>query len=65
MFLYLAACIVQRGWYPNSYGPTELHMKSFKVATELFKRLQPKIDTYLEKVNAIGEKMEVAVPLFY
>jgi len=48
------------GWYPNSYGPTELHMKSFKVATELFKRLQPKIDTYLEKVNAIGEKMEVA-----
>jgi hypothetical protein len=48
------------GWYPNSYGPTELHMKSFKVATELFKRLQPKIDTYLEKVNAVGEKMEVA-----
>jgi hypothetical protein len=35
-------------------------MKSFKVATELFKRLQPKIDTYLEKVNAVGEKMEVA-----
>jgi hypothetical protein len=48
------------GWYPNSYGPTELHMKSFKVATELFMRLQPKIDTYLEKVNAVGEKMEVA-----
>ena len=48
------------GWYPNSYGPTELHMKSFKVATELFKRLQPKIDTYLEKVNAVGKKMEVA-----
>ena len=48
------------GWYPNSYGPTELHMKSFKVATELFQRLQPKIDTYLEKVNAVGKKMEVA-----
>ena len=48
------------GWYPNSYGPTELHMKSFNVATELFQRLQPKIDTYLEKVNAVGKKMEVA-----
>ena len=48
------------GWYPNSYGPTELHMKSFKVATELFNRLQPKIDTYLEKVNTVGEKMEFA-----
>ena len=48
------------GWYPNSYGPTELHMKSFNVATELFLRLQPKIDTYLEKVNAVGKKMEVA-----
>ena len=20
------------GWYPNSYGPTELHMQSFEIA---------------------------------
>ena len=48
------------GWYPNSYGPTELHMESFKVATTLFERLQPKIDAYLEKVKAIGKKLEAA-----
>ena len=35
-------------------------MKSFNVATELFQRLQAKIDAYLEKVDAVGKKMEVA-----
>ena len=48
------------GWYPNSYGPTKLHMKSFEVATLLFERLQPKIDTYIEKVDVIGKQLEEA-----
>ena len=48
------------GWYPNTYGPTALHMQSFKMATELFKRLQPKVDAYIEKVNAIGKQLESA-----
>ncbi len=48
------------GWYPNTYGPTELHMESFKMATELFKRLQPKVDGYVEKVNSIGKQLESA-----
>ena len=48
------------GWSPNSYGPTELHMKSFRVATELFKRLQPQIDAYIEKVQTVGKQLEAA-----
>jgi photosystem II stability/assembly factor-like uncharacterized protein len=48
------------GWYPNSYGPTELHMKSFDVATTLFERLQPKIDAYIEKVRSVGKLLEAA-----
>ncbi|MFL2571192.1 MAG: glycosyl hydrolase [Parvicellaceae bacterium] len=48
------------GWYPNTYGPTELHMESFKMATELFKRLQPKVDAYIEKVNSVGKQLESA-----
>jgi septal ring factor EnvC (AmiA/AmiB activator) len=48
------------GWYPNSYGPTELHMKSFEVATTLFERLQPKIDAYIEKVQSVGKQLEAA-----
>ena len=48
------------GWYPNTYGPTELHMESFKMATELFKRLQPKVDAYVAKVNSVGKQLESA-----
>ena len=48
------------GWYPNSYGPTELHMKSFEVAITLFERLQPKIDAYIEKVQSVGKQLEAA-----
>ena len=48
------------GWYPNSYGPTELHMESFNIATELFNRLKPKLDDYLEKVKSVGKQLEDA-----
>ena len=48
------------GWYPNTYGPTELHMESFKMANELFKRLQPKVNAYIAKVNSIGKQLESA-----
>tara|TARA_Y100000589_G_scaffold332039_1_gene388740 strand:+ start:9193 stop:12573 length:3381 start_codon:yes stop_codon:yes gene_type:complete len=48
------------GWYPNSYGPTELHMNSFKMANTLFNKLKSKIDNYLEKVNNLGKKLEDA-----
>ena len=48
------------GWYPSSYGPTELHMESFKMATELFNRLQPKVEAYIEKVTSVGKQLEDA-----
>ena len=48
------------GWYPSSYGPTELHMESFKMATELFNRLQPKVEAYIEKVTSLGKQLEDA-----
>ena len=31
------------GWYPNSYGPTELHMQSFEIAKQMYERSKPKI----------------------
>ncbi len=46
------------GWYLNTYGPTELHMKSFDMATEMFNRLQPKMDDFLVKIKALGKVME-------
>ena len=48
------------GWYPNSYGPTELHMESFKMANELYERIKPKVDTFLEKVSSVGKEFEAA-----
>ena len=58
--LYSRLYNARGGWYPNSYGPTELHMKSFYVATALFYKLQPKIDAYIEKVVTLGKKLEAA-----
>ena len=48
------------GWYPNSYGPTELHMESFKMANELYERIKPKVDAFLEKVSSVGKEFEAA-----
>ena len=48
------------GWYPNTYGPTQLNMQSFNIANELFNRLKPKLDTYLEKVKSVGKQLEDA-----
>ena len=48
------------GWYPNSYGPTELHMESFKMANELYERITPKVDAFLEKVSSVGKDFEAA-----
>ena len=48
------------GWYPNSYGPTELHMESFKMANKLYERIKPKVDAFLEKVSSVGKEFEAA-----
>ena len=48
------------GWYPNSYGPTQLHMKSFDIAKEMFKRIKPEMDAYFENVEKTGKILEDA-----
>jgi len=48
------------GWYPNSYGPTETHMRSFDIAKELFNRVKPEMDAYFEDVMKVGKILEEA-----
>ena len=48
------------GWYPNTYGPTALHMNSFNMAKELFTQMQPKADDYISKVNNMVSRFEEA-----
>ena len=48
------------GWYPNSYGPTQQHMKSFDIAKEMFNRVKPEMDAYFEKVKEVGKILEEA-----
>ena len=48
------------GWYPNSYGPTETHMRSFDIEKEMFNRVKPEMDAYFEKVEKVGKILEEA-----
>jgi len=48
------------GWYPNSYGPTQLHMQSFDIAKEMFNRVKPEMDAYFENVEKVGKILEEA-----
>ena len=48
------------GWYPNSYGPTQLHMQSFDIAKKMFNRLKPEMDAYFEDVEKVGKILEEA-----
>ena len=48
------------GWYPNTYGPTSLHMNSFNMAKELFTQMQPKADDYISRVNNMVSRFEEA-----
>ena len=48
------------GWYPNSYGPTETHMRSLDIAKEMFKGLKPEMDAYFENVAKVGKILEEA-----
>jgi hypothetical protein len=48
------------GWYPNSYGPTELHMQSFEIAKQMYERSKPKIDSFVEEVRELGKLLEAA-----
>ena len=48
------------GWYPNSYGPTELHMQSFEIAKQMYDRSKPKIDGFVEEVRELGKLLEDA-----
>jgi len=48
------------GWYPNSYGPTQLHMQSFDVAKEMFDRVKPEMDAYFINVEKVGKILEEA-----
>ena len=53
------------GWFGNSYGPTELHMQSFDMAKEMFNRAKPKMDSFISRVNSLGEDLEEAgAPVF-
>ena len=44
------------GWRPNSYGPTELHMESFKMAKEIYNQTYPNVENYISKVKSIKNK---------
>ena len=46
------------GWYPSSYGSTELHMESFDIAKEMYERAKPKINEFVKEVNALGKLIE-------
>ncbi|MEC9187446.1 MAG: hypothetical protein VX462_05775, partial [Bacteroidota bacterium] len=48
------------GWYPNTYGPTALHMNSFNMAKELFTQMQPKADDYISRVKNMVSRFEEA-----
>jgi hypothetical protein len=48
------------GWYPNSYGPTQLHMQSFDGAKKMFNRVKPEMDAYFENVEKVGKILEEA-----
>lgn len=48
------------GWYPNTYGPTELHMNSFEMARELFLKMQPMADEYIQKADELVGRFEEA-----
>jgi hypothetical protein len=48
------------GWYPNSYGPTELHMQSFEIAKQMYERSKPKIDSFVNEVRELGKLLEDA-----
>ena len=48
------------GWYPNSYGPPETHMRSFDIAKEMFSRVKPEMDAYFENVMKVGKILEEA-----
>ena len=43
------------GWYPNSYGPTALHMRSYDIAKKMLDRLEPEISNYLSKVDEVAK----------
>ena len=48
------------GWYPNSYGPTALHMRSYDIAKKMLDRLEPEISDYFSKVDEVGKILEEA-----
>jgi hypothetical protein len=48
------------GWYSSSYGPTQLHMQSFEIAKEMFKRVKPEMNAYFDKVEKVGKILEEA-----
>jgi hypothetical protein len=48
------------GWYPNSYGPTELHMQSFEIAKQMYESSKPKIDSFVNEVRELGKLLEDA-----
>jgi hypothetical protein len=48
------------GWYSSSYGPTQLHMQSFDIAKEMFKRIKPEMNAYFDKVEKVGKILEEA-----
>jgi photosystem II stability/assembly factor-like uncharacterized protein len=54
--LYFAS----NGLTGNSYGPTTLHMESFAMATEMFKDLEPRIDHFVNQVDQLAKKLEIA-----
>ena len=56
--------IAYRGIFYGSYGPTKMHMESFEIAKELYKRAQPAIEklTTVDVPNLEKELLKAGLP---
>ncbi len=56
--------VASRGFYNNTYGPTNMHMESFDMAVNMVNSLSEKVDALAERVDAVVKKAEaVGAPI--
>ena len=52
--------VASRGFYNNTYGPTNMHMESFEMAVKLVNSLTVSVDDLSEQVEEVVKKAEAA-----
>ena len=56
--------VASRGFYNNTYGPTNMHMESFDMAVNMVNSLSEKVDALAQRVDAVVKKAEaVGAPI--